>query len=72
MINRPKLLLADEPTGNLDSKNSKQIMKILKFYNKKYKQTIIMVTHDVSLVKEADRVITMSDGKIIKNVVIKH
>ena len=72
MINRPKLLLADEPTGNLDSKNSKQIMKILKFYNKKYKQTIIMITHDVSLVKEADRVITMSDGKIIKNVVIKH
>mgnify|MGYP004655642721 CR=1 FL=1 len=72
LINRPKLLLADEPTGNLDSKNSKQIMKILKFYNKKYKQTIIMVTHDISLVKEADRVITMSDGKIIKNVVIKH
>ncbi|MDD6323819.1 MAG: ABC transporter ATP-binding protein [Bacilli bacterium] len=72
LINRPKLLLADEPTGNLDSKNSKQIMKILKFYNKKYKQTIIMVTHDVSLVKQADRVITMSDGKIIKNVVIKH
>lgn len=69
LINRPKIILADEPTGALDSKNSKYIMKLLKFYNKKYKQTIIMVTHDVSLTCYADRIITMFDGKIIKNVI---
>ena len=67
LINRPKIIFADEPTGNLDSKNSKYVMKLLKFYNKKFKQTIIMVTHDLSLIKEADRVITMADGKIIKD-----
>ena len=69
LINRPKIILADEPTGALDSKNSKYIMKLLRFYNKKYKQTIIMVTHDVSLTCYADRIITMFDGKIIKNVI---
>ena len=67
LINRPKILLADEPTGNLDSRNSKSIMRLLEFYNKKYKQTIIMVTHDMSLAKRASRIITMSDGKIIKD-----
>ena len=67
LINRPKILLADEPTGNLDSRNSKHIMKLLEFYNKKYKQTIIMVTHDMSLAKRVSRVITMCDGKIIKD-----
>jgi putative ABC transport system ATP-binding protein len=65
LINRPKILLADEPTGNLDSKNSLQIMKLLKFYNKKYKQTIIMVTHDLLLAKKASRIIEMADGHII-------
>ncbi len=69
LINRPKLVLADEPTGALDSKNSKYIMKLLKFYNKKYKQTIIMVTHDTSLTCYADRIITMSDGKIEKDII---
>lgn len=67
LINRPKILLADEPTGNLDSRNSKHIMKLLEFYNKKYKQTIIMVTHDMSLAKRVSRIITMCDGKIIKD-----
>ena len=67
LINRPKLLLADEPTGNLDSRNSRSIMKLLEFYNRKYKQTIIMVTHDMSLAKRASRIITMADGKIIKD-----
>ena len=67
LINKPKIILADEPTGNLDSKNSKYVMKLLRFYNKKFKQTIIMVTHDLSLAKQADRIITMSDGKIIKD-----
>lgn len=68
LINHPKILLADEPTGNLDSRNSKMVMKLLEFYNKKYRQTIIMVTHDMSLAKRASRIITMSDGKIIKDV----
>ena len=67
LINRPKIIFADEPTGNLDSKNSKYVVKLLRFYNKRFKQTIIMVTHDLSLAKGADRVITMSDGKIIKD-----
>ncbi len=67
LINRPKLLLADEPTGNLDSRNSRSIMKLLEFYNRKYKQTIIIVTHDMSLAKRASRIITMADGKIIKD-----
>lgn len=67
LINRPKILLADEPTGNLDSRNSKHVMRLLEFYNKKYRQTIIMVTHDMSLAKRANRIITMSDGKIIKD-----
>ena len=67
LINHPKLLLADEPTGNLDSRNSKYVMKLLEFYNKKYKQTIIMVTHDMGLAKRASRIITMHDGKIIKD-----
>ncbi len=67
LINKPKILLADEPTGNLDSKNSRAVMKLLQFYNKKFKQTIIMVTHDYSLVKWADRVIVIGDGKIIKD-----
>ena len=67
LINKPKIILADEPTGNLDSKNSNYVMKLLKFYNKRFKQTIIMVTHDLSLARQADRVITMSDGKIIKD-----
>ena len=67
LINKPKIILADEPTGNLDSKNSKYVMKLLKFYNKRFKQTIIMVTHDLSLARQADRVITMSDGNIIKD-----
>lgn len=67
LINRPKIVLADEPTGNLDSKNSKQVMRLLELYNRKYKQTIIMVTHDMSLAKKASRIITMADGKIIKD-----
>lgn len=67
LINHPKLLLADEPTGNLDSRNSKYVMKLLEFYNKKYRQTIIMVTHDMGLAKRASRIITMHDGKIIKD-----
>lgn len=67
LINNPRIMLADEPTGNLDSRKSLQIMKLLQYYNKRYKQTIIMVTHDDSLAKRASRVITMKDGKIIRD-----
>lgn len=67
VINRPKIILADEPTGNLDSRSSKKIMKLLSFYNKRIKQTIIMVTHDKELVKWGTRIITMEDGKIVKD-----
>lgn len=65
LINRPTLLLADEPTGNLDSKNSIEIMELLKKTNKKYNQTIIMVTHDMNLAKYANRIISIEDGKIV-------
>ena len=66
LISRPDIILADEPTGNLDSKASKEIMELLKLSNKKYHQTIIMITHDMNLAKEASRIIKIVDGKIIK------
>lgn len=67
LISRPDIILADEPTGNLDSKASLEIMKLLKLSNEKYNQTIIMITHDMNLAKCADRVITIEDGHIIKD-----
>ncbi len=67
LINSPSIILADEPTGNLDSKNSDEIVSLLKISNQKYKQTIIMITHDIEIAKIADRVITIEDGKIIKD-----
>ena len=71
IINNPSIVLADEPTGNLDSKASREIMDLLKVYNKKYKQTLIVITHDENIALEADRIITMQDGKIIKDEKIK-
>lgn len=71
LMNRPAILLADEPTGNLDTKNSEEIVELLKLSNKKYKQTIIMITHDPALALVADRIITLSDGKIISDEVNK-
>lgn len=65
IINHPKIILADEPTGNLDSKNSKKIINMLKYYNREYGQTIVMVTHDSKIAGMADRVITINDGKIV-------
>lgn len=65
LITRPSIILADEPTGNLDSKNSLEVMNILKRANEIYKQTIIMVTHDEKLAKYAKRIFTMKDGNIV-------
>ena len=67
IINNPALVLADEPTGNLDSKASDEIVALLKESNKKYNQTVIVITHDEKIALEADRVITIDDGRIIKD-----
>ena len=67
LINNPALVLADEPTGNLDSKSSKDIIDLLKLSNKKYNQTLVLITHDNKIAEEADRVITIEDGKIISD-----
>ena len=67
LLQEPVILLADEPTGNLDSKNSKEIIELLKKSNKEYNRTIILVTHDENIAKESDRIITIKDGKIIKD-----
>ena len=71
LINEPAFILADEPTGNLDSKTSREILDILKFANQKYKQTILLVTHDEKIALQANRIITIGDGKIIKDEVMK-
>ncbi|MCI8655006.1 MAG: ABC transporter ATP-binding protein [Clostridia bacterium] len=63
----PTIILADEPTGNLDSKSSEEIIKVLKESNKKYNQTIIMITHNLEIAKEADRIIKIEDGKIVED-----
>lgn len=65
LMNRPTILLCDEPTGNLDHQNSLEIMELLKKSNEEFQQTIIMVTHDVSLARYARRIITIEDGKIV-------
>lgn len=65
LLERPSILLADEPTGNLDSQNSKEIMQLLSSANKMYRQTILLVTHDAEVGKMAQRKVVMSDGKII-------
>lgn len=66
LINNPSLVLADEPTGNLDSKSSEEVMSILKMCNQSYGQTVIMITHNLDIAKQADRIITISDGKIVE------
>ncbi|GIM33864.1 ABC transporter ATP-binding protein [Paraclostridium bifermentans] len=70
LINRPAIVLADEPTGNLDSKNSKEVIELLKLSVKKYNQTLIMITHDNNIALQADRVISIEDGMITANEVI--
>ena len=67
LMARPDIILADEPTGNLDSKSSKEIVDLLKLSNEKYHQTIIMITHNINLARVANRIITINDGKIISD-----
>lgn len=68
LINNPSLVLADEPTGNLDSKSSEEVISMLKMCNQSYGQTVIMITHNLDIAKQADRIITISDGKIVEEV----
>lgn len=67
LMNAPAIVLADEPTGNLDSKNSQEILALLKESNKKFNQTLIMITHDENIALQADRIIAIEDGKITRN-----
>lgn len=67
LLNHPALLLADEPTGNLDSENSKEIIQLLRYFNKEYNQTVIIITHDERIALAADRVIAIEDGKITRD-----
>lgn len=67
LMNRPAIILADEPTGNLDSKASNEIIELLKLFNRKYMQTIIMITHDLEIAKQAGRVLAIEDGKIVSD-----
>jgi len=71
LMNNPSIMLADEPTGNLDSKNSSEIIDLLKMFNKTYNQTLIIITHDERIALQADRVIAIEDGRITKDEVIR-
>ncbi|WP_342431543.1 ABC transporter ATP-binding protein [Neobacillus sp. FSL H8-0543] len=71
LVSNPAIMLADEPTGNLDSKNSGEIMELLKMFNKTFNQTLIVITHDERIALQADRVISMEDGRIAKDEVIR-
>ena len=71
LINAPSIILADEPTGNLDKKNGQEIIEILKYYNKKYNQTLVLITHDENIALQADRIIRIEDGKIISDEYIR-
>lgn len=67
LVSNPAIMLADEPTGNLDSKNSEEIMSLLKHFNKTFSQTLVMITHDEEIALMADRIIAIEDGRIIKD-----
>ncbi|NCU17645.1 ABC transporter ATP-binding protein [Pallidibacillus pasinlerensis] len=71
LMNNPAIMLADEPTGNLDSKNSSEIIDLLKLFNKQYNQTLIVITHDEHIALQADRIISIEDGRIKKDEVIR-
>lgn len=72
LLNKPSIILADEPTGNLDSKNSKEVIDLLKFTAKKYNQTLILITHDVNIASMADRIINIEDGGIVSDKYLKN
>ena len=63
----PPVILADEPTGNLDNQNSREVMELLKYSNRKYKQTLLLITHDENIALQADRLIRLEDGKIVSD-----
>lgn len=71
LINNPALILADEPTGNLDSKSSREVIDLLKRSNQQYNQTLLVITHDEKIARQADRVITISDGQIVRDEVLR-
>ena len=71
LINAPAVVLADEPTGNLDSQNSQEIVELLKLSNRKYKQTLIVITHDENIALQADRILAIEDGRITRDEVIR-
>ena len=71
LMNAPAVVLADEPTGNLDSKNSQEIMELLKMSNQKYNQTLVIITHDENIALQADRIIAIEDGKVKRDEVIR-
>ena len=71
LMNAPAVVLADEPTGNLDSKNSQEIIELLKESNKRYNQTLIMITHDENIALQANRIISIEDGRIIRDEVVR-
>jgi len=71
LINDPAVILADEPTGNLDSKASREVMDLLKLSNKKYNQTLLVITHDEKIALQADRIITLSDGQIVRDEAVR-
>ena len=71
LMNAPAVVLADEPTGNLDSKNSQEIVELLKLSNKKYGQTLIVITHDENIALQADRIIAIEDGRIVRDEVVR-
>ena len=71
LMNSPAVVLADEPTGNLDSKNSQEIVELLKFTNRQYGQTVIIITHDENIALQADRILTIEDGRITRDEVIR-
>lgn len=72
LLNKPSIILADEPTGNLDSKNSKEVIELLKISSRKYNQTLILITHDINIASMADRILTIRDGEIISDKYLKN
>lgn len=72
LLNKPSIILADEPTGNLDSKSSKEVIELLKFSARKYNQTLILITHDVNIASTADRIVTLVDGTVVSDKYLNH